>query len=134
MNLQDIGSVVMILARLELARNVLEPCTGLLAVVIAALLAITATAAEPPAARTASVRYEPPADESAVPERFRLAAHQFEYREKPLRKVSERLTISLVTFPSPVTSTHVRNNTVHCEYYRPTGEPDATFDSYKEHL
>ena len=32
------------------------------------------------------------------------------------------MLISLVTFPSPVTTPHANNNTVHCEYIEPIGE------------
>ena len=34
--------------------------------------------------------------------------------------MSDYLTISTVTFPSPVETKSAANNTVHCEYYRPT--------------
>ena len=50
---------------------------------------------------------------------IRLTAHEFSWREQPRPKVSDRLTISDVTFPSPVVTEFPENNTVHCEYYRP---------------
>ena len=35
------------------------------------------------------------------------------------RRFPDRISISHVTFPSPVNTDVVENNTVHCEYYRP---------------
>jgi dienelactone hydrolase len=77
-------------------------------------------------ALTGVVQYLPPADESNIPERFRLPAHSFEYREAPLGEITDDLSISLITFPSPVVTPDESNNTVHCEYYRPlrAGESD----------
>src|SRR6185436_10180870 len=49
----------------------------------------------------------------------RLAAHTFDFHEEPVKTVCTRIAISLVTFPSPVETPHVNNNTVHCEYFRP---------------
>jgi dienelactone hydrolase len=60
-------------------------------------------------------------EEQKVPELFRLPSDPFSYREQPLGSVSERLQISLVTFPSARVTDEPLNNTVHCEYYRPTG-------------
>ena len=74
------------------------------------------------AVRRGEVSYRPPEGEDQVAARFRLAAHRFSYQEKPLRHVSDYLTIATVTFPSPVKTEIERNNTVHCEYYRPTTE------------
>lgn len=68
------------------------------------------------------VEFQPTAREADVAPRFRMERHQFAYREKPLPHVSDHLTISVVTFPSPVESPHQRNNTVHCEYYRPDSD------------
>ena len=59
--------------------------------------------------------------EGDVPEPFRLQPHRFGYRQKPLGPVSQRLAISIVEFPSPVTTPYPKNNTVHCEYYQPLG-------------
>ena len=65
------------------------------------------------------VRFVPTSQEPLLPERFRLTAHEFSWREQPRPKVSDRLSISDVTFPSPVVTEYPENNTVHCEYYRP---------------
>jgi dienelactone hydrolase len=72
----------------------------------------------PPLA-TGVVHYKPPIDEANVPPRFRLPEHSFAYQESLLGQMTEDLEISLVTFPSPVVTAEERNNTVHCEYYRP---------------
>ena len=61
------------------------------------------------------------ADEQAVPELFRLPSEPFTYREQPLGPVSDRMQISLLTFPSARVTDELPNNTVHCEYYRPAG-------------
>jgi dienelactone hydrolase len=50
---------------------------------------------------------------------FRLEGHSFEFRQTPIATASERIEIFEVTFPSPVSTPHVNNNTVHCEYFRP---------------
>src|SRR5687768_5287543 len=68
--------------------------------------------------RSGSVVYQPTSDESTVAERYRLAAHRFDYIEELRPKVSDRISISHVTFPSPVQTDVLENNTVHCEYYR----------------
>ncbi len=60
--------------------------------------------------------------ESLIPAPYQLAPHRFAYRRQPLRPVSDRLTISLVQFPSPVVTTDEVNNMVHCEYYQPLGK------------
>lgn len=91
------------------------------------LLVITvhaATAAEPlPAAAMGlleiEIAYQPAADESNIPRQFRLEAHRFKAREQIVSDAGDRIRSSKVTFPSPVKTPHQRNNTVHCEYYRP---------------
>lgn len=97
-------------------------------IVLASLLifvwAASAPAAPQPARppRTGSVHYAPAADESGIPERFKLAEHDFPFRQDYLPGSSKKLELSLVTFPSPVKTPHENNNTVHCEYFRPTAE------------
>ncbi len=66
-----------------------------------------------------TVNYQPAADESLVAERFRLAAHSFDYELRPLDVPTEHFQISELTFPSPVKTPHEKNNTVHCEFFRP---------------
>lgn len=71
--------------------------------------------------KTGVARFVPDVRDERLPERFRLPAHEFNWRELPRPPVSERLSISDVTFPSPVVTPHEANNTIHCEYYRPQG-------------
>ncbi len=69
--------------------------------------------------REGQVRFETSGDEQEVAARFRLPPHTFSYREEAAPDVAKRVSISRITFPSPVETTSERNNTVHCEYYRP---------------
>lgn len=74
------------------------------------------------AGETGTVRFEPVGDQSNVPERFRLAARSFDYELTPVRDLPvSGMTISALTFPSPVTTPVPENNTVYAEYYRPNG-------------
>jgi dienelactone hydrolase len=62
------------------------------------------------------------AAEAEVPERFRLGSAVFAYELEPLRDVDvDRYTIAALRFPSPVISPDPENNTVHAEYFRPSG-------------
>jgi len=72
-----------------------------------------------PAAASGTARFEPIGDESQIPERYRLAPHEFPWSETYIEPDSRRITLSEVTFPSPVRTEHECNNTVHCEYFRP---------------
>lgn len=64
----------------------------------------------------------PPADQSNVPERYRLTERICEYRlQLKLDPPASTVEIHHLTFPSPVTSPHAENNTVHADYYRPKG-------------
>ena len=64
---------------------------------------------------------------SAVPARFRLAAHTFAYELKPRFELPQSgIDVFALTFPSPVASPYPANNTVHAEYFVPknaTGIP-----------
>lgn len=71
-----------------------------------------------------TVQYEPARDESLVAERFRLAAHTFDFELRPLDVPTERFEICELTFPSPVQTPHEKNNTVHCEFFRPKRSPE----------
>jgi dienelactone hydrolase len=69
------------------------------------------------------VRFQPLETKLAVPHPFALAEHTFPFviKEQPGQ---QRLSPSgqfEVTFPSPVTTPHECNNTVHCEYFPPRG-------------
>lgn len=63
--------------------------------------------------------------ESEVPERFRLPAAKFGYEMRELPIGSDSIEIWDVTFPSPITTPHPANNTVHAEYYRPKSAKPA---------
>jgi dienelactone hydrolase len=72
-----------------------------------------------PAAETGTFRYTPVADQSTLPERYRLEAREFSYRLTPWRTLPvSGVVMERLTFPSPVASPFEVNNTVHAEYYR----------------
>lgn len=96
------------------SRSWLAPCWATL---VAAWTIAPAAAAE---TRSGEVRYRPADDESRVAERFRLAPHQFHFDQRPLATSSKSFAIYEVKFPSPVLTPHENNNTVFCEYFRPT--------------
>jgi dienelactone hydrolase len=89
------------------------------------LIAGALRASEPTEVRGEEVQgeiaYQPAADETGIPARFRLAAHTFPYAARSLGIDSPTLQVWDVTFPSPVKSPHERNNTVYCEFYQPLG-------------
>jgi dienelactone hydrolase len=88
---------------------------------IAALLTLMPTADLTVHKDTVAFRTEDSA--AGVPERFRLADHTFT-AEVVKRYDLEHSGVEIydVRFPSPVTSRHPENNTVHAEYYRPKGK------------
>ncbi len=67
-----------------------------------------------------TVHFAPTDAELQVPERFRLKAHDFEYRMRTVRTVAKTRFLR-VTFPSPVTTDVAENNTVYGEYFQPAG-------------
>lgn len=69
--------------------------------------------------RQGTIRYEPPAGDERIAERFRLQTHDFAFEQKPIGATTEELSLWTVTFPSPVVTPHANNNTVHCELYLP---------------
>jgi dienelactone hydrolase len=70
-----------------------------------------------------TVRFEPLGDQSNIPERYRLATHQFAFELAPrLELPNADLDVYPLTFPSAVETEVPENNTVHGEYYRPRGE------------
>lgn len=71
------------------------------------------------AVRTGTIHYAPADNEASVAERFRLPAHTFDFRQRPVETSSESIEIFELTFPSPVETPVPENNTVHCEYFRP---------------
>jgi len=58
-------------------------------------------------------------DPEKCPAPFRLDDHAFDYQVQWRDVDSPRFELADVTFPSPVKTPHERNNTVHCELYRP---------------
>src|SRR5262249_50864335 len=66
------------------------------------------------------VTFAPPETEAAVPERFRLPAGAFVYEREKLR-VTPEYTVWALRFPSPVVTPDPENNTVHAEYFEPSG-------------
>ena len=66
------------------------------------------------------VVYRPSPQESSVPERFRLKAETFWYELEPVL-ATPRYTVSLLRFPSPITTPDVENNVVHAEFFDPIG-------------
>jgi dienelactone hydrolase len=71
--------------------------------------------------RRGEVAFKPDANEQvAVPKPFQLKAQTFEFQQQPKLSISDDVSLSLVTFPSPVKTKYESNNTVHCEYYCPT--------------
>jgi len=79
-----------------------------------------------PKIRRGEIKFSPDEKESTiVPKPFRMEAATFKFEETPQPSAASELHWSLVTFPSPVHTPHERNNTVHCEYYRPAGAAAA---------
>jgi dienelactone hydrolase len=91
---------------------------GSLIALVLALVNAAACAEELP--RSGEVSFQPTAAEAKTPEIFRLAPHTFPFQQEPEPTVSKSMTISKVTFPSAVETPFACNNTVHCEYFRPT--------------
>jgi len=58
-------------------------------------------------------------EKEKCPAPFRLDDHEFDYQVQWRELESPRYEMADVTFPSPVKTPHERNNTVHCELYRP---------------
>lgn len=85
------------------------------------ILAPALFAAEPIAKGT--VDFTPLDRDEAVPERFRLAKHNFEFEfEHKYELPTSGVDVYRLRFPSPVATSHVENNTVHCEYFVPKGK------------
>jgi dienelactone hydrolase len=70
-----------------------------------------------------TVRFTPIGDQSAIPERYRLEPHTFDYQMTlKAEMVGVGAEVYRVQFPSPVVTKTPENNTVHAEYYRPAGK------------
>ncbi len=76
----------------------------------------------PTAVERGTARFTAQDDPTRVPERYRLTSHSFDYELAPkaVLPVSGVETYRL-TFPSPVRSPYLENNTVSAEYFRPVG-------------
>jgi dienelactone hydrolase len=100
-------------------RHVCHPRAALAAVLYFLIPAIGAVGADDdrPTAR-GTVQFIPTVGEGNVAERFRLAAHPFDWQARRMETFSETLEVWDVTFPSPLETPEVLNNTVPCEYYR----------------
>lgn len=81
---------------------------------------VRAAAAADSPVKSGVVEFVPAGDESVLPEQFRLPRHTFRYEQTPLPTLGKVMTVSKVTFRSPVVTPHPNNNTVHCEYFCPT--------------
>ncbi len=93
-------------------------CSVGLLILAVCRLAPARAAAEAP--RRGTVHFEPDAQEpTSVPAPFQLASHAFAYEAKRQPSLSDEIELWQITFPSPVKTASERNNTVHCEYYRP---------------
>jgi dienelactone hydrolase len=94
------------------------PFAALMFAVVSLTHAPAQALAEKPQSGTATFR--PVGDEASLPESFRLKQHEFAYQLEPQHTRSSVMTVSKVTFPSPIVTAQENNNTVHCEYFSPT--------------
>jgi dienelactone hydrolase len=77
----------------------------------------------PPTNDKGVVHFEPLGDQKDVPERYRLAAHDFSFEMEKQRELPvSGVDIYHIRFPSPIASPCPENNTVHADYFRPRGE------------
>jgi dienelactone hydrolase len=75
------------------------------------------------AAESGSFRFTPKGDQANIPERYRLDARTVEYRMSLKHELpASGVRVFRVQFPSPVKTATPENNTVHAEYYRPSGK------------
>lgn len=83
-------------------------------------LAVPLCAAEPPVEK-GDFRFKP-GEQKNVPERYLLDERSFDYRMSLKRELpNSGVRVFRVQFPSPVKSATPENNTVHAEYYLPSG-------------
>ena len=74
-------------------------------------------------AESGMVHFRLVGEHANIPERYRLAEHDFAYElSRKADLAGAGVEIYRLTFPSPVTSDDLENNTVHAEYYRPRGK------------
>jgi dienelactone hydrolase len=94
-----------------------------LALVVWVLSSGSGWANEKSAPEKGIVSFQVIGDQKNVPERYRMDNHTFPYE---LQWTSDfpnsDADLFHLQYPSPVTSPHPENNTVHAEYYRPRGK------------
>jgi hypothetical protein len=66
------------------------------------------------------VSWRPAPEETSVPKQFQLKAETFGYELEPILTTA-RYSVSLLRFPSPVTTPDAENNVVHNEFFEPIG-------------
>jgi cephalosporin-C deacetylase-like acetyl esterase len=81
---------------------------------------------EAAAPRRGTIHFQPAAGEARVPRQFRMEPHAFPFAQTTPHHVTSKLAVSRIAFPSPVTTPHEKNNTVHCEYFCPAVEKGQT--------
>lgn len=79
-----------------------------------------ASFAAAPADRSGKIQFQPTSQECRVARQFHLESHEFAFSQHPLPTASAVFDLFEVTFPSPVVTADPNNNTVYCEYFRPT--------------
>jgi dienelactone hydrolase len=92
--------------------------------VISAIAVICVVGVPPPARGddAGTFKFTPVGDQANIPERYRLSERTAEYQlHLKLDPPGSTVEIHHLTFPSPVTTSHAENNTVHADYYRPKG-------------
>jgi dienelactone hydrolase len=88
-----------------------------------AVFALAVAATPSPQAEQLAIEFRPADAEAELPERYRLTPARFTATTAPLKSLpGAGVNVFKVTFPSPVKSPVPENNTVHAEYYRPTGD------------
>jgi dienelactone hydrolase len=99
----------------------MKPLTLALACLLLAAPAFCAENKEP--VEKGKAKFEPVGEQKDIPERYRLAAHSFEWEMRVKKDLpGSKVVVYDVRFPSPVESKTPENNTVYAEYYRPRGE------------
>lgn len=69
---------------------------------------------------TGSVSFKVTPRETQVPVQFRLTDHEFRFHVE-VGQENAATRVSIVQFPSPVTTDVAVNNTIHAEYFQPAG-------------
>jgi dienelactone hydrolase len=75
-----------------------------------------------PKPETGTIQFTADDEKAGVPERFRLKPHAFDYTLTHKYELTHSgVDVYALTFPSPVTTKHANNNTVHGEFFVPKG-------------